>query len=446
MPASRRRSRGSPSTSRSRRRRSRSFSSRGPSPATNGDILKPDISAPGVDILAAVSPAGNNGRDFDSLQGTSMSSPHIAGISALMKQLRPDVVADDDQVGAHDDGLRPDQHHGCMPGRSLRARGTSIRGRRPIRVSCSTRTSATGSRSSAGPASSPASLCAPPPARLRLDRPERPQPRLDLDRGPGGVAGRDPDRKSVGSQSETYAFSVEGLAGITVTPSTANFTIGPNGTQPWSVTFTRSGAALNTFVTGSIKWTGDQGHVVRMPVAIRPVAIAAPARGDRGRERDLVLGQDGLRTGTAELRGPRARRGGSRRTPPSRRTRIRASIRPSRRGRSRRPSPCRPGRACCGPGSTRTSSRRPARTSTSFLFRGDDVFVGQAADGDSNEMVTLNNPVAGTYTVFVHGFATGGPSADFTLFEWQVPTTSAGNMTVPGPTSRRRSAAPCPST
>jgi hypothetical protein len=68
-----------------------------------------------------------------------------------------------------------------------------------------------------------------------------------------------------------------------------------------------------------------------------------------------------------------------------------------------------------------------------YLFRG-TTFVGQAADGDSDEMVTVANPVAGSYTVFVHGFGTAGPSADFTLFEWQVPTSSAGNMTVPGPT------------
>ena len=54
-----------------------SFSSRGPLAAGGGDILKPDIIAPGQDILAAVAPPGNHGRDFDLYSGTSMSSPHM---------------------------------------------------------------------------------------------------------------------------------------------------------------------------------------------------------------------------------------------------------------------------------------------------------------------------------------------------------------------------------
>ena len=38
-----------------------SFSSRGPLAAGGGDILKPDIIAPGQDVLAAVAPPGNHG-------------------------------------------------------------------------------------------------------------------------------------------------------------------------------------------------------------------------------------------------------------------------------------------------------------------------------------------------------------------------------------------------
>ena len=61
------------------------FSSRGPSTTTGGDILKPDITAPGNDVVAAVAPPSNHGRSWDFYSGTSMSSPHIAGIGALMK-------------------------------------------------------------------------------------------------------------------------------------------------------------------------------------------------------------------------------------------------------------------------------------------------------------------------------------------------------------------------
>ncbi|PIN22914.1 Tripeptidyl-peptidase II [Handroanthus impetiginosus] len=65
-----------------------SFSSRGPN-SLSPAILKPDIAAPGVDVLAAYPPKGlnSNGYAFDS--GTSMAAPHIAGITALLKSLHP---------------------------------------------------------------------------------------------------------------------------------------------------------------------------------------------------------------------------------------------------------------------------------------------------------------------------------------------------------------------
>ena len=66
-----------------------SFSSRGPLLAGAGDLLKPDLIAPGQDILAAVAPPGNAGQDFALYSGTSMSSPHVAGLAALLKDLHP---------------------------------------------------------------------------------------------------------------------------------------------------------------------------------------------------------------------------------------------------------------------------------------------------------------------------------------------------------------------
>ena len=66
-----------------------SFSSRGPILAGKGDLLKPDVTAPGVDIIAGTSPAGANGALFESLQGTSMASPHVAGLAAVLKAQYP---------------------------------------------------------------------------------------------------------------------------------------------------------------------------------------------------------------------------------------------------------------------------------------------------------------------------------------------------------------------
>ncbi|HEX8678373.1 MAG TPA: S8 family serine peptidase, partial [Chthoniobacterales bacterium] len=66
-----------------------SGSSRGPSLAAGGDILKPDMMAPGTDILAAVAPPGNGNQSFALYSGTSMASPHVAGIGMLLKQQHP---------------------------------------------------------------------------------------------------------------------------------------------------------------------------------------------------------------------------------------------------------------------------------------------------------------------------------------------------------------------
>ncbi|KAJ4799205.1 Subtilisin-like protease [Rhynchospora pubera] len=74
-----------------------SFSSQGPNPVTP-DILKPDITAPGVSVIAAysgaVSPTGLDDFDkrrvkFNSISGTSMSCPHISGVVGLLHTLYP---------------------------------------------------------------------------------------------------------------------------------------------------------------------------------------------------------------------------------------------------------------------------------------------------------------------------------------------------------------------
>ncbi|KAI8536719.1 hypothetical protein RHMOL_Rhmol10G0278800 [Rhododendron molle] len=63
------------------------FSSKGPN-ALTPEILKPDITAPGLNILAAWSPA-NGKLHSNILSGTSMACPHVTGIVALIKAVYP---------------------------------------------------------------------------------------------------------------------------------------------------------------------------------------------------------------------------------------------------------------------------------------------------------------------------------------------------------------------
>ncbi|MEU5920822.1 S8 family serine peptidase [Streptomyces sp. NPDC047141] len=64
------------------------FTSQGPRFGDQG--LKPDLSAPGVDILAARSQLVAGSGPYTTMSGTSMATPHVAGVAALLAEKHPD--------------------------------------------------------------------------------------------------------------------------------------------------------------------------------------------------------------------------------------------------------------------------------------------------------------------------------------------------------------------
>ena len=103
------------------------FSSRGP----GGDWLKPDITAPGLHILAGNTPTpedpsrGPPGNLFQAIAGTSMSSPHAAGLGGAGRRVASQLDTRPDQVGAgdHRQDRRGDQ---VGPGPPRPTRSTSV--------------------------------------------------------------------------------------------------------------------------------------------------------------------------------------------------------------------------------------------------------------------------------------------------------------------------------
>jgi hypothetical protein len=405
------------------------FSSRGPSLAS-ADQLKPDISAPGVDVLAAVAPPNHSGRNWDLESGTSMSSPHVAGLSLLIKQAHPDWTPDEiksammttayDLIGTFDPFAQGAGHVNPAkfldPGLVYRSGGFNAY----FAFLCGT-----GQLVSAGCAGNTIA-----PNELNL-------PSMAI----GGMPGiQTLHRKvtSVGSTSETYTASVTGLAGLTVAVSPSSFTVAPGADADYSATFTFSGttAQLGVYAKGSITLTGDKGHVVRIPVVVRPVAVAAPNEVSQKGTADLSYAIKTGFNGTLSY----AARG----LVPGAQTDMTVPQDPAFDSANPKASNAVRTDVVVGAGvKLARFSLFDADTTANdldlYVYRvgANDALTLVATSGGPTaaEQVDLANPTAATYAVFVDGFDANGASAPAKLFAWQLGSTNAGNMSISGPTT-----------
>jgi hypothetical protein len=409
------------------------FSSRGPLLAGDGDLLKPDVSGPGVSVLAAVAPPGNGGLDFAEYSGTSMSSPHIAGLGALLKDLHPDwspmmiksalmtsgtdLLSGPDPFaqgaghvnpnGAADPGLV--YEHGFLDW---------------LGFLC-------------GTGQLQASYC----PFLGFDPSDLNVPSISIGALPGSQTVTR-TVTNVSNSAETYDFS-HNMAGFDVVANPSTFTVAPGESATYELTITATTAPVGTYSTGFIWWTGSAGHVVRSPVAVKPIVISAPEEvsgngQDGSTSFDVTFGYTGDYTAAPHGLEPAYREAGNVEDDPANSF------------------------AFFGPGTTAHFFEVPEGTKVArwslfneFTDGNDDLdlyvyrciafacsFVGGSGNFDSNESVTLKlpDPAVGLfatgdlYLVFVHGWQTDGPDANYTLFNWLVDA-DAANMTVTAPAS-----------
>jgi len=394
------------------------FSSRGPSVTTDGDILKPDIAAPGNDVVAAVAPPSNHGRDWDFYSGTSMSSPHIAGLGALLRVKHPVWLPSEiksalmttavDTVSSADDPFA--QGAGFVNPNGAADPGlvypTTANEYRSYLISL-------------GVQFAPPFDTLPPVSGSNLN-----QASIAIGSLPGvqTVARR---VKNVGAALGTYTVSVD-LSGITTTVTPATLSLAPGAEASFSVAFTRDTAALGEWVTGSLLWT-DGTHVVRIPIALRPVAVAAPTEvhsdavpsgsvdfsvipGYTGTLDVSVAGlvgvtpvEDSVTTGEFDIDNPVADAD----------TKLYHVTVPA------------------GTVAARFSLDSADDTADLDLFvYKDGAFIDLSASAAADEQVTLLAPAAGTYDVYVNGFATPGGSTSYAISNFVVDPADAGNVTV----------------
>jgi subtilisin family serine protease len=407
------------------------FSSRGPSRAGGGDILKPDFMLPGVDILASVAPPGNAGKDFDIYSGTSMSSPHVAGAAALLTQAHPDW-----SPAAMRSAMATTADTTSRSGLTAPFNVGSGHVRPNLMVD-------PGLVYEAGFADYLAFLkgqglcCASSASIPALDASDLNQPSLAV----GDLAGVQTLTRrvtNVGGAAASYTATVAAPAGFTVNVNPATLAIAAGETKTFTVTITRTDGPLNTYRFGSLTWS-DGAHSVRSPIVVRPVAIAAPA--------ELTLSGTsgatsyGIKTGYVGTLAY-AKRG----------------VIPSQVFSGTVPddptSNFNTGNPAGNQGISTHDIVVPAGTSLLRVSMfdaetdGDDdidlylyrvnadttlTLVGTSGGGTSAEQIQLANPTAATYRLFVHGWETDGPDASYSLHSWALGTADAGNLTVTGP-------------
>jgi hypothetical protein len=111
---------------------------------------------------------------------------------------------------------------------------------------------------------------------------------------------------NVGADTATYSADTIDIDGISITALPSVFTLRPGERQTVSLRIERDNAALGRYETGALVLNdGPAGHRVRLPMALRPVGIEAPAQVRLDDRRRTLTTTSGIRgTLRARIHGP----------------------------------------------------------------------------------------------------------------------------------------------
>ena len=254
------------------------FSSRGPVKAGGSDVLKPDITAPGVSILAAYADAPtvadpthlHSQWGFDS--GTSMATPHITGLAALYLSQHPAATPAEVKSAIMTTAVNTLDSHGNP------VTNPFVQGDGEVNPS---KFLNPGLYYPAGVSDWKAYIAgtgeADFPGVTAIDPSNLNQASIAI----GALAGTQTVTRTVTALTAgTYTPHFSGLSGITVSVDTPSITLAVGASATYHVTFTRTTAALGKFATGSLTWSDStSGITVRSDIAVQPTTVATSVSG-----------------------------------------------------------------------------------------------------------------------------------------------------------------------